>query len=125
MLELNDDHQLKDELWNSTSANVEIPDSITSSFFAAQGATPIFHDNGRSYHRYFMRAKAVLIREESLFGVYVKDVSRQGIGFLSPVFLLPKQHVKIRLPAAELDLAVARCRRINAACYECGAKFVL
>lgn len=125
MLEFDDDQQLRDDLWSMTSAKVEMPDSMMRSLLAAQGPTPVYHDNRRSFHRYFMRGKAVLKLQESLFGVFVKDVSRQGIGFLSPVALLPKQHVQIRLPATELDLEVTRCRRSNAACFDCGARFIL
>ncbi len=70
-----------------------------------------------------MRGKAVLKRSAKLLGVYTKDVSRQGVAFLSPVPLLPKERVKLQLPAIELSLEVTRCRRIEAACFECGGKF--
>ena len=72
-----------------------------------------------------MRGKAVLKRGESLHGTYTKDVSRQGVGFLSPVPLLPKERVKLRVAATELSLEVTRCRRVDPGCFECGARFAM
>lgn len=125
MLELDHGQKLMDDLWEATPAKVELPDSLKSSFFGAQGPEPRFHDNKRCYHRYYMRNKAVLKRGQAMFGTYTKDVSRQGIAFFSPVPLMPKEHVKLRVPAAELNLEVTRCKRVDAHCFECGAKFNL
>jgi hypothetical protein len=125
MLEFDNGQKLMDDLWNATSAKVELSDSAKREFFAAHGAEPIRPDNQRSYHRYYMRGKAVLKRNQTMLGTYTKDVSRQGIAFLAPVPLLPKERVKLRLPAAELSLEVTRCRRLQQACYECGARFAL
>ena len=93
--------------------------------FSAQGPGPVFYDNKRSYHRYFMRGKAVLKRGTTMIGTYTKDVSRQGVAFFSPIPLLPKERVKLRVPAAELSLEVTRCKRLEPNCFECGAKFAL
>jgi hypothetical protein len=125
MLEIDNDQKLMEELWEATSSKVELRESVKKAFFAAQGAGPLYYDNRRIYHRYFMRAKAVLKRAQSMHGTYTKDVSRQGIGFLSPVPLLPKEKVKLRTAAAELSLEVTRCRRVDPGCFECGAKFAL
>ena len=94
-------------------------------FFAPKGATPSYYDNKRTYHRYFMRGKAVLKRGTTMLGTYTKDVSRQGVGFLSPVQLMPKELVKLRLATTELSLEVARCRRLDQGCFDCGARFAL
>jgi hypothetical protein len=125
MLEIDNGQKLMDELWNATSAKVELPESTKREFFDAHGPEPIRHDNKRSYHRYYMRGRAVLKRGNTTLGAYTKDVSRQGVAFLSPVPLLPKERVKLRLPAAELSLVVTRCRRLEPNCYECGAKFAV
>jgi PilZ domain len=129
MLELDNGQKLSaqalDELWEATSPKVELSDSMRREFFAVQGAGPLFYDNKRSYHRYYMRGKAILKRGTLLIGTYTKDVSRQGVAFLSPVPLLPKERVKLRVTAAELGLEVTRCRRLLPACFECGAKFAL
>ncbi len=125
MLELDDGQKLVEELWATAVSKVELRDSVKKSFFAVHGAGPLYYDNRRIYHRYYMRGKAVLKRAKSTHGTYTKDVSRQGIGFLSPVPLLPKERVKLRTAAAELSLEVTRCRRIDPGCFECGAKFAL
>jgi hypothetical protein len=125
MLEVDNGQALIDDLWEVTSAKVQLTDPMRKSFFAPKGATPSFYDNKRTYHRYFMRGKAVLKRGKTLLGTYTKDVSRQGVGFLSPVQLLPKELVKLRLPTTELSLEVARCRRLEHGCFDCGARFAL
>ena len=125
MLEHDNGQNLMDDLWEATPSKVQLSESLSKRFFAVQGATPIYYDNKRSYHRYFMRGKAVLKRGKAIFGTYTKDVSRQGVGFLSPVQLLPKEVVKLRLPTTELSLEIARCRRVDHGCFDCGARFAL
>jgi hypothetical protein len=125
MLEVDNGQALINDLWEAASAKVQLTEPMRKSFFAPKGATPAFYDNKRGYHRYFMRGKAVLKRGTAMFGTYTKDVSRQGVGFLSPVQLLPKELVKLRLPTTELSLEVARCRRLEQGCFDCGARFAL
>ncbi len=60
MLELDHDQKLMEELWEAAEPKVELNDSSRRQFFAARGAAPLYHDNRRSFHRYFMRGKAVL-----------------------------------------------------------------
>jgi hypothetical protein len=125
MLEVDYGKKLMEDLWEATQTKVKLSGEHAEQFFDVRGAMPVFHDNRRAYHRYFMRGKAVLKRGKSLLGTYTKDVSRQGIGFLSPVQLLPKEKVQLRLPTTELSLQVARCQRLDQHCFECGAKFAL
>lgn len=125
MLEFDNGQKLMHDLWEATPSKVDLPESLRSAYFGAQGPAPLYHDNRRSFHRYYMRGKAVLKRGSSMIGTYTKDVSRQGVAFLSPVPLLPKERVKLRVPTAELLLEVTRCRRLDPKCFECGAKFAL
>jgi hypothetical protein len=125
MLEVDYGKKLMEELWEATPTKVELSGLAAERFLDVHGAMPLYHDNRRAYHRYFMRGKAVLKRGKALLGTYTKDVSRQGVGFLSPVQLLPKEKVQLRLPTTELSLQVARCQRLDQGCFECGAKFVL
>ena len=125
MLDLHHEQQLIDELWEAAGTKIRLPESFHAMFFAPHGATPVFHDNRRAYHRYYMRGKAIVLRGDATLAAYTKDVSRQGIGFLSPVQLLPKERVKLRLPKAQLSLEVARCRRVDQSCFEVGARFAL
>jgi hypothetical protein len=95
-------------------------------FMEPRGPMPIHYDNQRSYHRHYLRGKALLKQGTTLLGIYAKDVSRKGIGFLSPMQLLPLEQVQMKLPdGTQLNLQITRCHRIEAECYECGAKFIL
>jgi hypothetical protein len=69
-----------------------------------------------------MRGKAVLKRGGTTLGIYTVDLSRQGIGILSPVPLLPKERVQVQLAAVKLTLEIARCRRLGDNCFLCGAR---
>jgi hypothetical protein len=61
-----------------------------------------------------------------VLGAFTKDVSRQGIGFLSPVQLLPMEHIGLLLAnGTEYALEVSRCRRVDQDCFDCGGRFVL
>ena len=102
MLDINHDKQLIDELWESAASKVRLTESLQK-FFEQHGAMPLFHDNRRAYHRYFMRGKAVVLRGDATLAAYTKDVSRQGIGFLSPVQLMPKERVKLHLPTTQIE----------------------
>ena len=125
MLEIDNGQKLMNDLWNATPQKVQLSAAMKQEFFAVSGAGGVYFDNKRVYHRYHMRGKAVLKRGESTIATYTKDVSRQGVAFLSPVPLLPKEKVRLRVPAAELGLEVTRCRKIEPGCFECGAKFAL
>jgi hypothetical protein len=123
MLELDHDKKIE-ELWDQAPTKLS-SEFLSKNFFTLHGPAPIVGLNQRGYHRFFMRGKAVLKRGNTTLGTYTKDVSRQGVGFLSPVQLLPKERVKLHLPTAELGLEIARCRRIDKGCFECGARFAL
>jgi hypothetical protein len=124
MLDLSDERNLIADFWESTEAKARLPEA-EHEFLAPQGPMPVSPENKRGYHRFFMRGKALLKRRGSFVGIYTKDVSRQGIGFLSPMQLLPKERVRMRLPgASELTLEVTRCRRVNEGCFDSGARFV-
>src|SRR3982751_4551348 len=100
MLEFDNGQKIMNDLWQATPSKVDLPESLRPTYFGAQGPAPLYHDNRRSFHRYFMRGKAVLKRRTSMIGTYTKDVSRQGVAFLSPVALLPKERVKLRVTTA-------------------------
>jgi|SRR5688572_7404918 hypothetical protein len=126
MLEPRNDPKLIARLWETTQPKVRLPEQLSDAFFDPQGPMPVHQDNRRGYHRYFMRAKAILKRNGIMLGSYTKDVSRQGVGFLSPVPLLPLQRVQLHLlNGTELHLEVARCRRVDNCCFDCGARFAL
>src|SRR4029078_13741233 len=102
-----------------------LPDEMTG-FYDQHGAVPARPGCRRAYLRFFLRGKAILQRQDKDLGVITADASRQGLKFLSPVQLLPKERCRIRLPKTkEFQIEIVRCRRIDECCYECGAMFVL
>ena len=125
MLGRDHEQELIAGLWECASATAQLPEPMSKDFFVHRGPMPLHFENKRNYHRYYLRTKALLKRGTALLGTYTKDVSRQGVGFLSPVQLMPKERVRLHLPHAELSLEVARCRRVDQGCFECGARFAL
>jgi hypothetical protein len=113
------------DLWDLTEAKVELPYPLSDGFLETHGPSAMYYDDKRAFQRFFLRGKAVLKRRGAMLGAYTKDVSRQGVGFLSPVQLMPRERVNLTLSSAELQLEVSRCRRLDKACFDCGGKFAL
>jgi PilZ domain len=124
MLALSPDCNLIDELWKDAVSVAVLPASMRPQFFAKTGHLPVYHENQRAFHRHYLRRKAILKWREKMFGVFTKDISRQGIGLLSPVQLLPLEYVTLLLSSeSSLQLKIARCRRIEKDCFDIGARF--
>jgi hypothetical protein len=118
------DRNMIAEAWENADLTAQLPGSIVS-FMTKQGPVPVYHDEKRSFHRHYMRGKAILKRGDMTLGVYTKDVSRQGIGLLSPVQLLPLERVVLTLPnGSTQQLELARCHRVGKDCFDCGTRFV-
>ena len=98
MLDCSNGKQLIGDLWESASPKVNLPEPLSEQFFAPRGPMPVFYDNKRGYHRYYMRGKSLLKRGKTALGGYTVDISRQGVGFLSPVPLLPKSALSCAPP---------------------------
>ncbi len=125
MLDGSDRNTVTADPWSSTQLKTSLPSDHVG-FFACQGPTPGHYDSRRSFHRFYLRQKAVLRREGERLGVFTKDISRRGIGILAPVQLLPKERIDLEFPDGRCyRLEVARCRRLDVGCYECGTRFVL
>ena len=125
MLGRGHEQQLIADLWDLAEPKVEIPQPLADGFLASRGPVAAHFDDKRAFQRFFLRGKAVLKRRGAIMGAYTKDVSRQGVGFLSPVQLMPRERVQLSLPSAELHLEVSRCRRLDKDCFDCGARFAL
>jgi len=124
-LDCGDAAKLIDDQWTAAELTTCLPEDFEA-FRAARGATPLQFNTRRNYRRFFLRSKAILTRREARLGVYTKDVSRKGIGILSPIQLFPKERIQLQLPSgAKYGLEVVRCRRVAANCYECGTQFTL
>jgi hypothetical protein len=125
MLDLSNDQSLTAVEWDNVELKATLPDEMKD-FFDQHGTLRTRPGCRRAYLRFYVRTKAILQRGEEFLGVYTADASRQGLCFLSPVQLLPKERCRIRLPKTkEFQIEVVRCRRLEDNCYECGAIFVL
>jgi hypothetical protein len=110
--------------WEKTECKVQLPEP-EADYLALKGPRPQCFGSHRRFHRFYFRGKAIVERQGVLLGVYTKDISRQGIGFLSPLELMPQERIQLRAVGANsLDLTVTRCHRLAEQCFECGAKFV-
>jgi hypothetical protein len=126
MLAVSPSEKVIDDAWEAADMIVQLPESLGTRFLEMHGPMPLYHENKRGYHRHYMRGKALLKRGETTLGTYTKDISRKGIGLLSPIQLLPLERVELLLPnGSTLHLEVARCRRVDKNCFDCGARFAL
>ena len=65
-----------------------------------------------------------MIQGDKVYAAYTTDVSRQGVGFLSPRQLMPKEKWTLKLPnGAEYELLVTRCHLESENCFACGGRF--
>jgi hypothetical protein len=80
-----------------------------------------------------VRTMAILLHEQSLptvsrreqpVGVYTKDFSRRGCGFLAAQQMYPEEIVRILLPNFWIRLHIVRARRVGPSCYEMGGELM-
>ncbi len=90
-------------------------------------------DDRRRYPRMQLRQKAVMDlrqtlpaikRDRAFHCIYVRDISRSGIGFLHADELFPGEECQLWLPQKQLNVNIVLCRRQNDRCYVIGARFV-
>ena len=112
--------------WESIELRAALP-SEASDFFERHGPVPVHADSRRGYARLYLRQQAVIrLSDGTRLAGYTTDVSRKGIGFLSPVQLFPKDRLSIRVAnSRDLPIEVVRCRRLESNCYRCGATFAV
>ena len=110
--------------WGEIPSRAEVPRDLEG-YFNREGPTPSCLDESRALHRFYLRQRAVLEADGKLHAGYTRDVSRSGMGLISPVQLFPLEEVQIWLPErAAINLRVVRCERLDDRCYACGAVFV-
>jgi hypothetical protein len=125
MLDLSNDEDVMQLAWDKVEIKASLPSEMKD-FYDQHGPVPARPGCRRAYVRFFLRGKGILQRNNEYLGVITADASRQGLRFLSPVQLMPKERCRIRLPKTkEFQIEIVRCHRIEAGCYECGAMFVL
>jgi PilZ domain len=125
MLDLGNEQNLSTVSWDTVEMTARLPSEMPN-FFEQEGPLPVRPDCRRAYPRFYLRGKAILRLDSRLFGVYTVDASRRGIRFISPIQLLPKLRVWLRLPKIkEFQVEIVRCRRFEECCYDSAGVFVL
>src|SRR5690606_4014590 len=124
MLERSDDPRLGLLEWEALEPKPQIPSNLND-FFKRRGPGGIHADCRRRYARLYLRRPAILQRQDGTrLAAYSIDVSRTGIGLLSPVQMLPGDVCSVRLPETRwIPIQVMRCRRLARQAYVCGAVF--
>lgn len=123
MLELFAAVGMNAQMWESLSSRAALP-CTSETYFLPNGSAAPHGECGRQYRRFQVREKGVIARDGRYHAIYIKDASRKGIGFLSPVQLFPGERVPLLLAEPGLiELEVRRCRRQRAKSYECGCVF--
>ena len=129
MSDRDDASRLIDEL----EEHVTIPDEWTD-FYDKRGPVGACYGDLRQFPRFHHRVSAAVavlptlpaLRRSGLAErVYVKDISRVSVALLHPEQLFPGEHFHLILADGVMPKAtVVRCRRIQARCYEVGARFI-
>jgi len=124
MLDLSHAPGVSDTIWDAVELSARLPGKMADSF-ERKGPMPVRTPDRRAFRRFYLRGKAVLRCDNRTFGIYTLDASRRGIGFFSPIQLLPKLNVRLQLPGVrEFEVEIVRCCRLDELCYHCGAIFV-
>ena len=123
MLDCCHEPDLSEQLWNTLITRVELPAAIAE-LLESSLASETLLDSRRLYSRKPLRSIAIASCGQQRLACYAKDISRLGVGFYAPVNLLPKKLVSLWFPSGRsVQLLITRCRRVGAACFECGGVF--
>ncbi|MBI3863756.1 MAG: PilZ domain-containing protein [Planctomycetia bacterium] len=101
-------------------------------FRADTSEPPMYPDERRGYARRQLRVRAVMDlkqtlptidRKRAFHCIYLRDISRTGIGFLHADELFPGEECRLWLPQKDVQVSIVNCRRKSASCYVIGARF--
>jgi hypothetical protein len=121
-----------ESLIQSLGWQIELP-ADWSNYFNETGDYGTYANDQRQNRRVKVRTLAVLHyerqlpsvpREPALVGVYTRDFSRRGCGFLCPHQIYPQETVRLILPTFWIRLEIMRARRIGPSCFEIGGELL-
>jgi hypothetical protein len=125
MLGVGDATAVNEACWRGLPTRTRLPWSWRQ-FVADASLGRGWPDSRRRFERAPLRVRVILRTADVEYAAYAKDVSRLGVGFYSPVHVLPKQMADLELLNGKtLKLRVTRCRRLGPNCFECGSLFEL
>ncbi len=125
MLGISDATTVNQSAWQELPVRTQLPWSWRK-YLTDLGLGRAWPETRRQYERAPLRVPVILRAADVDYAAYTKDISRLGAGFFSPINLLPKQPVELRmLNGKSMTVRVARCRRLGPQCFECGSLFEL
>lgn len=133
MLDSNRKSEMLSEWLAACVCEIEMP-AAWRNFFDESGVMPTCAGENRRFPRFYARGKGALERRQSLpgmprlggwHGIFTKNVSREGLGFLHSEQLFPRERMRVVLAdGVPRAIEVTCCRRIQRRCYEIGARFI-
>ena len=112
-----------DDIWNSLSPQAMLPCSAQE-YWSKSGPTRTQNDSRRCHHRFYLRGMGIARSDQGLLAIYLKDVSRMGVGFYSPVQLFPCDEVELHVTGDRLlQINITRCIRLGKHCFDCGSTY--
>jgi hypothetical protein len=125
MLDIGPEAALTEDDWASLPSRAELPCSWAQ-YAAGQGGTHNKPNSRRQYARIGLRRMAILWVDGEPHAAYTTDVSKIGVGFYSPVNIMPNTVVRLWISGQSVfPVRVRRCRRLQERCFDCGAVFVV
>ena len=130
------------QLIEGLPCEIELPASLAGHLKEATSHTYVPEDKRRFVRQGFLslagleyrQTAPVLLRRRAWHKVYTINISCSGLAFVHSEQLFPLERMGMWIPSeklpscfgsrTELDVEVARCRRINDRCFEIGAHFV-
>lgn len=121
-----------EQLIHQVDWDIELPFEWQN-YFDERGEIPSFANDDRSSQRLKVRTYGVMwfesihqfcARSSEPVGIYTRDFSRQGSGFLCHFELYPDEVVRLALPTMWVRLRVVRVRRLTSKCYEIGTRLI-
>jgi len=111
-------------LWEKAPEKTALPPEFDD-YFVKSGPLPARQQEQRAFVRHYLRDRAIMKLDGKVYGVYCRDLSRDGVGLLAPRQLLPLEQVRLLLPRGKAVTAtVRRCRRVDEKCYEIGLRLL-
>ena len=117
----------------SLEDRIELSQAERLTYFRADSSVPPPNPHElRGFVRRQLRTRAVMDlrqslpaieRERAFHCIYLRDISRTGIGFLHADELYPGEECRLWLPQKDLHVNIVQCRRQTARCYVIGTRF--
>lgn len=120
MLCTNDESVKFEDAWMQLAVRANLPSKDYLDVTGPAAATP---EDRRRFVRFRCRGRAILERGPDRLAAYTADISRSGLGIISPAQLFPRERVQVTTFRQKLSLVVVWCLKLGEDCYQCGCQF--